>query len=262
MQPPPPLPVRSSQPAAVTRLPPMRGSRPILAIDTAHSHANGNANGHPQLSVPRSAVTVNGEPLSAPVLNNTTAMHELSPKTTTSASQSRSSLCAHSHCFGRSARGSHVLACWAASVWVDRSEDRLLTPRRLYPQERSVSGPKRSRWHATSADVSSASAFPCADCRASTFSRRNCLGMQRGSSSAMAGGRHADSATSARIRATTRRTTSAVLLGASSGNSTAARARVTASKTRLERSITLRSPRRSRPHPPRHPHRTPEEAQT
>ncbi|KAH9891601.1 hypothetical protein C8Q73DRAFT_791957 [Cubamyces lactineus] len=83
--PPPPLPaVRSSQPAAVTRLPPMRGSRPILAIDTAHSHAN--TNGHPTLSVPRSAVTVNGEPLSAPVLN-TTAMHDLSPKTTTSATR-------------------------------------------------------------------------------------------------------------------------------------------------------------------------------
>ncbi|OSD07291.1 hypothetical protein PYCCODRAFT_1430535 [Trametes coccinea BRFM310] len=50
--------VRSSQPAAVARLPPMRGSRPILAIDTAPSHAN--ANGHPALSVPRSAVTING----------------------------------------------------------------------------------------------------------------------------------------------------------------------------------------------------------
>ncbi|KAI0335946.1 hypothetical protein GY45DRAFT_1409536 [Cubamyces sp. BRFM 1775] len=106
VQPPPPLPVRSSQPAAVTRLPPMRGSRPILAIDTAPSHAN--ANGHPPLSVPRSAVAVNGEPLSAPVLN-TTAMHELSPKTTTSASQSDPP-CARSHCFRRDATGS-LLKC-------------------------------------------------------------------------------------------------------------------------------------------------------
>ncbi|KAI0648118.1 hypothetical protein C8Q79DRAFT_1008469 [Trametes meyenii] len=85
VQPPPPVGVRASQPAAVNRLPPMRGSRPILAIDTAPSHAN--ANGHPPLSVPRSAVTVNGEPLSAPVMA-ATALQELSPKTAASASQS------------------------------------------------------------------------------------------------------------------------------------------------------------------------------
>ncbi|KAI0670848.1 hypothetical protein C8Q78DRAFT_1069577 [Trametes maxima] len=85
VQPPPPVGVRASQPAAVNRLPPMRGSRPILAIDTAPSHAN--TNGHPPLSVPRSAVTVNGEPLSAPVMAATT-MQDLSPKTAASASQS------------------------------------------------------------------------------------------------------------------------------------------------------------------------------
>ncbi|KAI8994124.1 hypothetical protein BD414DRAFT_481487 [Trametes punicea] len=88
MQPPPPVAVRSSQPAAVSRLPPMRGSRPILAIDTAPSHANANANGHTPLSVPRSAVTINGEPLSAPVMNVTT-VHDLSPKIATSARSQR-----------------------------------------------------------------------------------------------------------------------------------------------------------------------------
>ncbi|EIW59456.1 uncharacterized protein TRAVEDRAFT_121273 [Trametes versicolor FP-101664 SS1] len=84
VQPPAPVAaVRPSQPAAVSRLPPMRGSRPILAIDTAPSHAS--ANGHPPLSVPRSAVTLNGELLSAPISN----MHDLSPKTVTSARSQR-----------------------------------------------------------------------------------------------------------------------------------------------------------------------------
>ncbi|KAI0354920.1 hypothetical protein OH77DRAFT_1404125 [Trametes cingulata] len=82
--PPPPVTVRSSQPAAVARLPPMRGSRPILAIDTAPSHA-ASANGHAPLSVPRSAVTLNGEPLSAPIMS----VHDLSPKTVTSARSQR-----------------------------------------------------------------------------------------------------------------------------------------------------------------------------
>ncbi|KAI9058281.1 hypothetical protein FKP32DRAFT_1606743 [Trametes sanguinea] len=80
--------VRSSQPAAVARLPPMRGSRPILAIDTAPSHAN--ANGHPALSVPRSAVTINGEPPSAVPVQSTTTVRDLSPpKTATSARSQR-----------------------------------------------------------------------------------------------------------------------------------------------------------------------------
>ncbi|KAI0365745.1 hypothetical protein BV20DRAFT_1038796 [Pilatotrama ljubarskyi] len=83
--PPPPVPVRSSQPgaAAVARLPPMRGSRPILAIDTAPSHAT--ANGQATLSVPRSAVPLNGEPLSAPTMH----VQDLSPKTATSARSQR-----------------------------------------------------------------------------------------------------------------------------------------------------------------------------
>ena len=82
MQPAPPVAARPPQPAAVTRLPPMRGSRPILAIDTAPPHANGN--GH--LSMPRSGI-VNGEPLSAQVLS-AAALQDLSPKTAASSSQS------------------------------------------------------------------------------------------------------------------------------------------------------------------------------
>lgn len=85
VQPPAPVAaVRPSQPAPVSRPPPMRGSRPILAIDTVPSHAS--ANGHPPLSVPHSAMTLNGELLSAPISN----MHDLSPKSVTSASQSHS----------------------------------------------------------------------------------------------------------------------------------------------------------------------------
>ncbi|CDO71409.1 hypothetical protein BN946_scf184909.g3 [Trametes cinnabarina] len=89
VQPPPPVAVRSPQPAAVTRLPPMRGSRPILAIETAPSHANANANGHPALSVPRSAVTINGEPTSAAPVLSATTVRDLSPKTATSARTQR-----------------------------------------------------------------------------------------------------------------------------------------------------------------------------
>lgn len=86
VQPAPPVAVRT-QPASVNhRLPPMRDSRPVLAIDTAPPHANGNGHIH----LPRSAV-VNGEPLSAQVLS--AAMQELSPKTAMSASQSHSFFC-------------------------------------------------------------------------------------------------------------------------------------------------------------------------
>ncbi len=85
VQPVPPVAVRpSQQPAAVTRLPPLRGSRPILAIDTAPSHANGSGNGH--LSMPRSSI-VNGESLSAQVMS-AVALQDLSPKTAASSSQS------------------------------------------------------------------------------------------------------------------------------------------------------------------------------
>ncbi|KAI0712103.1 hypothetical protein C8Q76DRAFT_621658 [Earliella scabrosa] len=83
MQPAPPVAARPPQPAAVTRLPPMRGSRPILAIDTAPPHANGN--GH--LSMPRSGI-VNGEPLSAQVLS-AAALQDLSPKTAASSRSQR-----------------------------------------------------------------------------------------------------------------------------------------------------------------------------
>ncbi|KAI0755018.1 hypothetical protein C8Q80DRAFT_1142446 [Daedaleopsis nitida] len=83
MQPAQPVAVRPPQPPPVTRLPPMRGPRPILAIDTAPPHTNGN--GH--LPVPRSAV-VNGESLSAHVLSAAT-MHDLSPKTSTSSRSQR-----------------------------------------------------------------------------------------------------------------------------------------------------------------------------
>ncbi|TFK89547.1 hypothetical protein K466DRAFT_597661 [Polyporus arcularius HHB13444] len=82
VQPAPPVAVRP-QPAAVNRLPPMRDSRPVLAIDTAPPHANGNGHMH----IPRSAV-VNGEPPSAQVLS--AAIQELSPKTAISSSQSHS----------------------------------------------------------------------------------------------------------------------------------------------------------------------------
>ncbi|RPD62349.1 hypothetical protein L226DRAFT_458954 [Lentinus tigrinus ALCF2SS1-7] len=81
VQPAPPVVVRP-QPTAVNRLPPMRDSRPVLAIDTAPPHANGN--GHMQM--PRSAV-VNGEPLSAQVLS--AAMQDLSPKVAMSARSQR-----------------------------------------------------------------------------------------------------------------------------------------------------------------------------
>ncbi|KAI0632079.1 hypothetical protein C8Q77DRAFT_1265164 [Trametes polyzona] len=83
MQPPPPVSVRPSQPAAVTRLPPMRGSRPILAIDTAPSHTT--SNGHPPLSVPRSAVPLNGELLSVSMMNT----QDLSPRMGTPARSQR-----------------------------------------------------------------------------------------------------------------------------------------------------------------------------
>ncbi|KAI0699290.1 hypothetical protein C8T65DRAFT_303653 [Cerioporus squamosus] len=81
VQPAPPVAVRP-QPAPVNRLPPMRDSRPVLAIDTAPPHANGNGHMH----VPRSAIA-NGEPLSAQVLS--AAMQELSPKTTISSRSQR-----------------------------------------------------------------------------------------------------------------------------------------------------------------------------
>ena len=81
------------------RLPLMRGARPILAIDTAPSHANGsasangngsvngngnangNGNGGGHLPVPHSSI--NGEPLSGQVLS-AAALQDLSPKTSTS----------------------------------------------------------------------------------------------------------------------------------------------------------------------------------
>ncbi|KAH9854643.1 hypothetical protein C2E23DRAFT_726170 [Lenzites betulinus] len=88
--PPPPAPVRAAPPAApVARLPPIRGSRPILAIDTAPSHANQNQtpSGHAPLPAPRAAVALNGtgELPSAPIVT----MHELPEKTATTSARSQ-----------------------------------------------------------------------------------------------------------------------------------------------------------------------------
>ncbi|KAI0770253.1 hypothetical protein C8Q74DRAFT_1202398 [Fomes fomentarius] len=88
VQPALPIAVRSSQqPTAVTRLPPLRGSRPILAIDTAPPHANGSGNGNGHLSMPRSGI-VNGESLSGQVMS-AAALQDLSPKTAASSRSQR-----------------------------------------------------------------------------------------------------------------------------------------------------------------------------
>ena len=79
---PQPVVVRHAQPAGMSRLPPMRSTRPVLAIDTAPPHTNGN--GH--LPVQRSGI-VNGEPLSSQLLSAAGLQDLSSPKTATSSSQ-------------------------------------------------------------------------------------------------------------------------------------------------------------------------------
>ena len=84
MQPSPPPAVRPPQQPTreENRLPPMHSTRPILAIDTTPTHANGN--GH--VSMPRSGI-VNGHG-SSQVLT-AAALAELSPKTSMSSSKPR-----------------------------------------------------------------------------------------------------------------------------------------------------------------------------
>ncbi|KAH9922836.1 uncharacterized protein BXZ73DRAFT_51157 [Epithele typhae] len=94
-------PPHARQPVAVaTRLPPMRATRPTLAIDTAPPHANGN--GHiplqhqqqqqqqqqqPQPQHQQRSAMVD-EPMSAHVLS-AAGLHDLSPKTSTSSRSQR-----------------------------------------------------------------------------------------------------------------------------------------------------------------------------
>lgn len=86
----PPPPARpTQQPARLdNRLPPMRGSRPILAIETTSSHTN--ESGH--VSMPRSGiVNGHGEQLPSQGLS-AAALAELSPKMNTSSSKFHSSV--------------------------------------------------------------------------------------------------------------------------------------------------------------------------
>lgn len=137
VQPPPPVSVRAAPPAAVARLPPMRGSRPILAIDTAPSHAN--PNGHAPLPAPRPTVPLNGELQSAPMVT----MHELPEKmATTSASQSPPLF------FLRVLKPDGETAevdVRVTAVWGCACQDRLLTRGCSLPQDPSGSAPKRLR---------------------------------------------------------------------------------------------------------------------
>ncbi|KAI1793413.1 hypothetical protein LXA43DRAFT_885698 [Ganoderma leucocontextum] len=85
-QAPPPAARPTQQPARVdNRLPPMRDSRPILAIETAPAHANGNRH----VSMPRSGI-VNGHGEQLPVQGlSAAALAELSPKMNTSSRSQR-----------------------------------------------------------------------------------------------------------------------------------------------------------------------------